>query len=121
MKQDFHPKFISRYETLFEKEEFNTFLEYCTKPLKKSIRVNTGKISILDFEKLAEKNNWNLEKISYLENWYNIKLLDNSKLLWKSIESFSWLFYSQETSSMIPPIVLNPKQWDIILDMSAAP
>ena len=121
MKQDFHPKFISRYETLFEKEEFNTFLEYCTKPLKKSIRVNTGKISILDFEKLAEKNNWNLEKISYLENWYNIKLSKNSELLWKSIESFSWLFYSQETSSMIPPIVLNPKQWDIILDMSAAP
>ena len=121
MKQDFHPEFISRYEPLFNKEEFNIFLEYCTKPLKKSIRVNTSKISSKDFEKLANKNNWSLEKISYLENWYNIILSENSELLWKSIESFSWLFYSQETSSMIPPIILNPKQWDIILDMSAAP
>ena len=121
MKQEFHPEFISRYEPLFNKEEFQTFLEYCIKPLKKSIRINTSKISVKDFEKLAKKNNWKLDKISYLENWYNIELLDNSKLLWKSIESFSWLFYIQETSSMIPAIVLDPKKWDIILDMSAAP
>jgi 16S rRNA (cytosine1407-C5)-methyltransferase len=68
MKQEFHPEFISRYETLFEEKEWGTFLEYCTKPLKKSIRINTSKISILDFELLAKQNNWKLEKISYLEN-----------------------------------------------------
>jgi len=121
MKQDFHPDFISRYETLFEKEEFYTFLKYCTKPLKKSIRVNTSKVSIIEFEKIAKNNKWKLTKIPYLENWYNIELPEKSELLWKSLESFSWLFYIQETSSMIPPIVLSPKKWDIILDMSAAP
>jgi len=68
MKQDFHPEFISRYEPLFSKGEFEFFLEYCIKPLKKSIRVNTSKILIKDFEKLAKKNNWKLDKISYLEN-----------------------------------------------------
>jgi 16S rRNA (cytosine1407-C5)-methyltransferase len=30
------------------------------KPLKKSIRVNTNKISIEDFKKRALKNNWTL-------------------------------------------------------------
>lgn len=121
MKQEFNPEFLSRYETLFEEKEFNTFLEYCNKPLKKSIRVNTAKISCDEFEKLAEKNNWILEKISYLENSYNITNWENSEIIWKSIEHFSGLFYIQETSSMIPPIILDPKKWDIILDMSAAP
>jgi 16S rRNA (cytosine1407-C5)-methyltransferase len=121
MKQDFNPEFISRYKPLFNKEEFNTFLDFCNKPLKKSIRVNTSKISIKSFEEIANKNKWILNKIPYLENWYNIELENHSEVLWKSIESFSWLFYSQETSSMIPAIVLNPKEWDLILDMSAAP
>lgn len=121
MKQDFHPEFISRYSKIFEEKEFNTFLEYCNKPLKKSIRVNTSKITIDEFEKLAIKNNWILEKISYLENAYNFKNESEINSIWKSIEYFCWLFYIQETSSMIPPIVLNPQKWDIILDMSAAP
>lgn len=121
MKQDFHPDFIERYKTLFDEKEFNTFLDFCNKPLKKSIRINTQKISISDFEEIAKKNNWKLEKINYLENWYNLETENNNEVIWKSIENFSWLFYSQETSSMIPPIVLKPKQWDIILDMSAAP
>ena len=121
MKQDFHPDFIKRYEVLFDEKEFNTFLSFCKKPLKKSIRINTSKISIPDFKLLAKQNNWKLNKINYLDNWYNIELEENSELLGKSLESFSWLFYSQETSSMIPAIVLNPQEWDIILDMSAAP
>ncbi len=120
MKQEFHPEFISRYKKIFEEKEFNTFIEYCTKPLKKSIRINTSKISIENFEKLAKSNNWKLSKINYLDNAYNIISEWESKI-WKSLESFSWLFYSQETSSMIPGIILNPKKWDIILDMSAAP
>ena len=68
MKQEFHPDFIKRYETLFDENEFNTFLSFCKKPLKKSIRVNTSKISIIDFEDIAKKNNWKLTKIPYLEN-----------------------------------------------------
>jgi len=73
MKQKFHPEFISRYSKIFEEKEFKTFLEYCNKPLKKSIRVNTSKISIEDFEKLGKNNNWILEKIPYIENAYNFK------------------------------------------------
>lgn len=121
MKQDLHPDFISRYRTLFEKEEFNTFLEYCTKPLKKSIRVNTSKISLNEFEEIAKKKNWVLKKIKYIPNWYFIETENQNELIGKSIEYFSGLFYIQETSSMIPPLVLNPQKWDIILDMSAAP
>jgi 16S rRNA (cytosine1407-C5)-methyltransferase len=68
MTQDFHPDFIKRYQTLFSEEEFNIFLSYCNKPLKKSIRVNTSKISISKFEEIANINNWKLKKIPYLKN-----------------------------------------------------
>ena len=121
MSQDFHPDFIKRYESLFSQEEFSKFLEYCVKPLRKSIRVNTLRISLKDFEKRAKNNNWKLEKIPYVDNWYFITWDHKNEALWKSIEYFCGLFYIQETSSMIPPIVLNPQKWDIILDVSAAP
>lgn len=121
MKQDFHPQFIERYSPLFSKKEFSVFLEYCTKPLRRSIRVNTIRISLKDFEKRAQKNNWTLQSIPYIPNWYFIEWDHENEALGKSIEYFCWLFYIQETSSMIPPLVLNPLKWDIILDMSAAP
>jgi len=121
MKQDFHPLFIKRYSPLFSKEEFAIFLDYCTKPLRRSIRVNTTRINLEDFEKKALVNNWSLEKIPYIPNWYFIEWDHKNEALGKSIEYFCGLFYIQETSSMIPPLVLNPVKWDIILDMSAAP
>jgi 16S rRNA (cytosine1407-C5)-methyltransferase len=89
MKQIFHPNFIARYSPLFSKEEFELFLEYCQKPLRKAIRVNTSKISLDDFCLRAEKNNWGLEKILYLENAYFINRDDTSVPLGKSIEYFA--------------------------------
>ncbi|MCD5380767.1 NOL1/NOP2/sun family putative RNA methylase [Candidatus Gracilibacteria bacterium] len=121
MKQDFHPDFIKRYEPLFSKDEFSSFLEYCIKPLRKSIRVNTLRISLKDFEKRAIKNNWVLEQIPYVENGYFITWDHKNEALGKSIEYFAGLFYIQETSSMIPPIVLDPQEGEVILDVSAAP
>ncbi len=121
MKKDFDPKFIERYKPLFEENEFNEFLRFCKLPLKKAIRVNTSRISSEDFEKRALKNGWILEKIPYVDNGFFIDREDRSKPLWKSIEYFAGLFYIQETSSMIPPMFLSPKPWDIVLDVSAAP
>ena len=122
MKQNFHPDFIKRYQDLFNKEEFSEFLKYCQLPLRKAIRINTIKISEEDFLKRAEKNNWILNKIPYVEWGYFIDRDDTSIPLGKSIEYFSGLFYIQETSSMIPPMLLRDLDKDsIILDVSAAP
>ncbi len=121
MNNTFHPDFIARYTPLFSKEEFSTFLEYCNKPLRKALRVNTLRISLEEFEKKAAKNWWELTKIPYIDTGYFIDRKDKSVPLWKSLEYFAGLFYIQETSSMIPPMVLDPQQWDIILDVSAAP
>lgn len=120
MTQDFHPDFIERYSPLFSKEEFATFLKYCKLPLRKAIRINTSRITAGDFEIIASNNNWKLKAIEYIPNAYFIEW-ENKEALWNSLAYFSGLFYIQETSSMIPPLVLNPQKWDIVLDVSAAP
>jgi 16S rRNA (cytosine1407-C5)-methyltransferase len=60
LKQDFI-NYIKK-EFLFSDEEVENFEKSLKKPLKKSLRVNTNKISIEDFEKLAQKNNWSITK-----------------------------------------------------------
>lgn len=122
MKQDFHPDFIARYSPLFSEKEFAEFLRFCNLPLRKAIRINTLKISVNDFLQRAVKNKWELTEIPYVENAYFINRTDTSIPLWKSIEYFSGLFYIQETSSMIPPMLLRDQNNDsIVLDVSAAP
>ncbi len=121
MKQEIHPWLIERYSPLFSQEEFWDFLKFCTASLRRAIRINTLRISLKEFELRAKNNKWSLEKIPYIPNWYFIEWDHENEALGKSIEYFCWLFYIQEASSMIPPIVLNPQKWDIILDVSAAP
>lgn len=121
-KQDFHPDFIQRYEALFSPKEFAEFLKYCQLPLRKAIRINTLRISEKDFLLRAQKNKWELKKIPYVAGGYFIDREDTSIPLWKSLEYFAGLFYIQETSSMIPPMLLKDIDKDgVILDVSAAP
>ena len=58
MKQDFFAYIKKEFD--FSDEEMIQFESACSMPLKKSIRVNTNKISIDDFKKNALKNNWKL-------------------------------------------------------------
>jgi hypothetical protein len=54
MKQDFI-NYIKK-EFNFSDDEINQFDCACSMPLKKSIRVNTNKVSIEDFKKIAKNN-----------------------------------------------------------------
>jgi 16S rRNA (cytosine1407-C5)-methyltransferase len=62
MKQDFLNYIKKEFD--FGDEEMWQFKNACSMPLKKSIRVNTNKISIEDFKKIALKNNWKLTETS---------------------------------------------------------
>ena len=60
-KIEFKPKFIERYSKL---TNFAEFKKYSLSFLRRSIRVNTIKISIDDLKKRLEKN-WNLKQIPW--------------------------------------------------------
>jgi 16S rRNA (cytosine1407-C5)-methyltransferase len=44
----------------FSDKQVEKFENSLNTPLKKSIRINTNKISVSDFKKRAKKNNWTL-------------------------------------------------------------
>lgn len=123
MKQDFL-NYLKTTFSLSDKEMLD-FEKYSSMPLKKTLRVNTNKISIEDFKKLAKIRNWELEKTNLWENLFYIDREDTSLALWNTPEHISGYFYIQELSASSPPFYLSKDKIDkseyLILDMSSSP
>ena len=111
---EFKEKFLEKYSKL---TDIDRFCEYCLKRLNKSIRVNTLKISV---KELKEKlNEYELKQVPWCKEGFWIKgpRTDLGNLLEHSLG----YFYVQEAASMIPPVVLQPKEHNLVLDLAAAP
>ncbi len=115
-------EFKARYHKLLGKEN-KTFLRYCMKPLKKSIRLNPIKTDIKEIKKrLEEKYGWKLKKIPWYKYGFWIENEDVKEgVVGNTLEHFMGYYYVQEAASMIPPVVLDPNEDDLVLDMCAAP
>jgi len=110
----------------FSEKEFEEFKSSISKPLKKSIRVNTNKISVWEFKDIAKKRSWELTETC---NWKNMFYIDRDKdlktALGSTFEHISGLFYVQEVAASTSPYIMS---WDkideneyLILDVSASP
>ena len=117
----FPKDFLAKYKQILKKWEFEKFKASCHLPLRKSIRVNTLKISVKDFKVLTKKNWWILSQIPWCKAWFWIDREDRSEPLWKSYLHTCGYFYIQEASSMLPPEILSPSKWEMVLDLSASP
>lgn len=80
----------------YEKKRFTTF------------RVNTLKANTLEIEKELEKANIEYENVPWYENAFIIKNTDEIEIQKLSIYEQGKI-YLQSLSSMLPPLVLNPK------------
>ena len=108
-----NPAFYERYSML---EDTDEFWEFIIRPLRQSIRVNTLKAPLnVVVERLKEE--FELEPIAWVREGFFISV-DN---LAKVPEHSLGLIFGQEASSMIPPVVLDPKPGELVLDMAAAP
>lgn len=114
MQPQFKKDFIERYRKLTNWKEFR---EACTKRLRRSIRVNTLKISIEEL--IPRLENYTLTQIPFCKEGFYIEgeQMDIGNLP----EHTLGYFYVQEAASMIPPLVLQPEKHAFILDMAAAP
>lgn len=111
----FKENFLERYSKLTDIE---TFKEVTIRELRRSIRINTLKIS--EKELLSRlSNKWTLEKIPWCNQGYFMS--GERRDIGNLLEHNLGYYYIQEAASMIPPIVLNPQENDIVLDMAAAP
>lgn len=95
-------------------------IEGYTKQRKTTFRVNTLKSSIIEIEEKLKQANIEYDRIPWYEEAIIVKNADKKTIqeldIYKNGE-----IYLQSLSSMLPPIILGPKERADILDMAAAP
>ncbi|MDP7140893.1 MAG: RsmB/NOP family class I SAM-dependent RNA methyltransferase [Candidatus Woesearchaeota archaeon] len=117
-KIEIKPKFKERYSSLTDWESFK---KYSLMYLRRSIRVNTLKMSVEELKKRLEEE-WELVPIPWCKEGFWIKNIKTGRRDIGNLPEHSLgYFYIQEAVSMIPPIVLGAKPGEIVLDMCASP
>lgn len=107
-------------ESLFGSEAVKSYIDFVNKTPTQYLRVNTLKT--------------NRERISdQLKNYYGVetefipgvpaalKVKEKNDIISRSLEHVIGEFYIQGLSSMLPPLVLDPKEGEVILDLCASP
>ena len=115
------PQFlIEMLEQQYGQELTNEILEGYTVKRKVTFRVNTLKTTCEQVEKVLNKVGIKFKKITWSDNAYIVNNARENELqeldIYKNGE-----IYLQSLSSMLPPIILEPKEGFDILDMAAAP
>ncbi|MCK6265041.1 16S rRNA (cytosine(1407)-C(5))-methyltransferase RsmF [Vibrio sp. ZSDE26] len=118
-------EFLSEIEAILPSTlNMQDFIDACKRPLRKSIRVNTLKISVSEFTQRAKTKGWELEPVPWCTEGFWITADESVVPLGNTAEHMSGLFYIQEASSMMPVSALfesSNDSYQSVLDMAAAP
>jgi 16S rRNA (cytosine1407-C5)-methyltransferase len=106
--------------SLYGKSSAKKYLEFINEEPTQYLRVNKLKTTR---EKLSSSLLQEYEIKTELVKEINtaLKVIEGKKLSGKTIEHIIGEYYIQGLSSMIPPIILDPKPNDVVLDLCAAP
>lgn len=85
-----------------------------------TLRVNKIKSSIHELMKYLKENNIKFDRVLWYNDALVIKNAKEKQIKKLDIYDKGYL-YLQSLSSMIPPIILNPKEGEKVLDLTAAP
>lgn len=115
------PEFLlKKLENQYDKNAVDKILEGYKAKRKVTLRINTIKTSIQNIKSELEKNNIKYEDVSWSKEALILNNANESEIqnldIYKNGE-----IYLQSLSSMLPPIILEPKEGEDILDMTAAP
>ncbi|MFT4272237.1 MAG: 16S rRNA (cytosine(1407)-C(5))-methyltransferase RsmF [Pantoea sp.] len=124
MSERFPEDFLALMRTsLSDETEMQRFLAISQQPLRRSLRVNTLKISVDDFLAQTSDYGWQLTPIPWCKEGFWIERDDESLPLGSVAEHLSGLFYIQEASSMLPVTALFDAAPDAhqVMDVAAAP
>lgn len=115
------PKFLEeKLEKQYGEELTHEILEGYKKQRRVTLRVNTIKSDIEKIEKELNEAEIEYEKVKWSKDAFVINNKREKEI--EEIEAYkNGEIYLQSLSSMLPPIVLAPKQGTDILDMAAAP
>lgn len=115
------PEFlIEILEKQYGKEKTKTILQGYQTKRKTTFRVNTLKAKVEEVIGILEQNNIGYETVEWSKEAFILKEASESKI--RNLEIYKeGKIYLQSLSSMLPPIILQPKEEKDILDMAAAP
>ena len=90
------------------------------KTKKVTLRVNTIKSNTAEIKTVLEAKNISYKTVNWYKDAFIIENVKEDRI--KELEIYKQgKIYLQSLSSMLPPLVLNPKPQENILDMAAAP
>ncbi len=112
--------FISMLKKQYGEEQTKSILEGYNKQRKVTLRVNTLKTSIEEVKEQFLKKQIEWEEVAWSKEAIILKEANKEKI--QTLRMYeNGEIYLQSLSSMLPPILLNPKENTDILDMAAAP
>ncbi len=126
----FPDAFVERYSRFIP--DFDAFLDAMQRPLRRTFRVNTlkvtrGQVLELMADLKPEPLPWFELGFGLPENGDSPPEREDARYsphfpsIGKRIEHFIGLIYVQEAASMVPPLVLDPQPGERVLDIAAAP
>ncbi len=107
-------QFVEKMQGLMG-DEFDSYLESYKKPRFYGLRVNTLKISVEEFLKIAP---FHLEPVPWTQDGFYYQEGDNPG---RHPYYYAGLYYIQEPSAMLPGAVIGVKPGERVLDLCAAP
>lgn len=119
-REQYHIKkdFEERYRSLLGKD-YCKFMDYSLSFLRRSIRVNTLKIKVNDL--IKRMPDWTFKQIPWCKEGFWVEHKEGRRDIGNALEYKLGYFYVQEAASMIPPVVLGPKNGELVLDLCASP
>ena len=117
------PLFLERMKSLLQdKQDFDSYLEILKREPPRSFRCNTLKIPVEDLKKRLEEKGWKIKQPykDFPEIMIVVSKLQPGEL-GRALEHLLGYYYIQEIASMLPVLVLNPKENERVLDLCASP
>ena len=112
--------FIDKLIIQYGEELTKKILDGYSKKRKVTLRVNTIKANIEEIKKALDKNNIKYTNVLWSKEALIIEQAREQEIMQLKIYEEGKI-YLQSLSSMLPPIILEPKENEDILDMAAAP
>lgn len=120
MKENLPEFFIAMLEKQYGEELAKEIFEGYLNKREVTFRVNTLKTTVEEVESKLQENKIEFEKVAWSKEAFIIKSVKEKEL--QELEMYkNGEIYLQSLSSMLPPIILQPKENTDILDMAAAP
>ena len=113
--------FVERMKLLLGEKDTKTFFDICYTETPDSIRCNTLKIQPNELKLKLERYGWKIKQPFKCFPEIMIVKENRAGALGKSKEHLLGYFYVQEISSMLPILILQPRDGDVLLDLCASP